>query len=294
MTTQRTPGRVVATALLAVTATTLGVAGLGALARALWGPVNAPGPSNPEEVVAALAAAAALALAIWLGLGLVVGILGHLPGHAGELARRAGNRWTPVVTQRLAAVLVGAVVGAIATPSSAVGGPGPVPPPGFAATASTAAGDKADHGAAATLGSGPGFSSTTPAPADPAKGTPSPAPTPSFAPTTPASASATAPVDVAPPGWTPTRPLVRPQASPELVTGRVAQGEQDGTVVVRRGDSLWAIAARHLGAGASDAEVARAWPRWYAANRDLIGDDPDLIHPGMVLQVPGSRTAVTR
>ena len=55
-----------------------------------------------------------------------------------------------------------------------------------------------------------------------------------------------------------------------------------------------AIAARHLGVDANDAEVARAWPRWYAANRDVIGPDPDLLHPGMVLAIPGSRTAVTR
>lgn len=58
-------------------------------------------------------------------------------------------------------------------------------------------------------------------------------------------------------------------------------------VVVRRGDSLWSIARRHLRAGATDAEVARAWPRWYAANRAVIGPDPNLILPGMRLRVPG-------
>ena len=58
------------------------------------------------------------------------------------------------------------------------------------------------------------------------------------------------------------------------------------TVTVRRGDSLWSIAQRHLGAGATDAEIAHAWPEWYAANRAVIGDDPDLIHPGMRLVPP--------
>jgi nucleoid-associated protein YgaU len=57
-------------------------------------------------------------------------------------------------------------------------------------------------------------------------------------------------------------------------------------VVVRRGDSLWSIAARHLGPGASDAEIAEAWPAWYTTNRDVVGDDPDLILPGQVLQAP--------
>jgi nucleoid-associated protein YgaU len=58
------------------------------------------------------------------------------------------------------------------------------------------------------------------------------------------------------------------------------------TVTVRRGDSLWSIAARHLGAGATDAEIAVAWPAWHTLNADLIGDDPDLIHPGLRLRVP--------
>jgi nucleoid-associated protein YgaU len=57
-------------------------------------------------------------------------------------------------------------------------------------------------------------------------------------------------------------------------------------VVVHRGDTLWAIAARHLGAAASAAEVAEEWPRWYAANRTVIGDDPGLLVPGQRLRPP--------
>jgi hypothetical protein len=56
--------------------------------------------------------------------------------------------------------------------------------------------------------------------------------------------------------------------------------------VVRPGDTLWDIAARHLGPNASNADIARAWPRWYAANRVSIGANPQLIHPGLVLQPP--------
>ena len=55
---------------------------------------------------------------------------------------------------------------------------------------------------------------------------------------------------------------------------------------MRRGDSLWSIAARHLGPDASDAEIARAWPAWFEANRDVVGDDPDLLRPGQVLRAP--------
>ena len=57
-------------------------------------------------------------------------------------------------------------------------------------------------------------------------------------------------------------------------------------LVVGDGDSLWSIAARELGPGASAAEVAAAWPRLYAANQAVIGPDPGLIHPGLRLRPP--------
>jgi len=66
----------------------------------------------------------------------------------------------------------------------------------------------------------------------------------------------------------------------------IAPRDAPAEVVVRRGDSLWAIAARHLGHDASDAEIARAWPAWFEANRRVVGDDPDLLRPGQVLRAP--------
>jgi hypothetical protein len=57
-------------------------------------------------------------------------------------------------------------------------------------------------------------------------------------------------------------------------------------VSVHSGDSLWLIAERGLGHRASDAEIAQEWPRWYAANRAVIGNDPDLIQPGQQLRPP--------
>ena len=59
-----------------------------------------------------------------------------------------------------------------------------------------------------------------------------------------------------------------------------------GAVVVAPGDTLWSIAARRLGPGASPALVAATWPRWYAANRPRIGPDPGLIRPGQRLAPP--------
>jgi len=56
-------------------------------------------------------------------------------------------------------------------------------------------------------------------------------------------------------------------------------------VVVRPGDSLWAITARHA-PEADDAEITAGWQRLYARNRAVVGDDPSLIHPGQRLVLP--------
>lgn len=61
-------------------------------------------------------------------------------------------------------------------------------------------------------------------------------------------------------------------------------------VVVREGDSLWTLAARELGPSATNGAIAARWPDWYAANRQVIGDDPDLVFPGQVLRVPPAST----
>ncbi|PFG40644.1 LysM domain-containing protein [Georgenia soli] len=65
-----------------------------------------------------------------------------------------------------------------------------------------------------------------------------------------------------------------------------ASGGQRSTYLVQPGDSLWSIAEAHLGPAPADADVALAWPRWYAANRSDVGPDPHLIHPGQLLHVP--------
>ena len=48
---------------------------------------------------------------------------------------------------------------------------------------------------------------------------------------------------------------------------------------VRRGDSLWRIAKRHLGSG-------KKWDKFYRLNKRKI-DNPDLIYPGQTLILPG-------
>lgn len=61
-------------------------------------------------------------------------------------------------------------------------------------------------------------------------------------------------------------------------------------VVVRAGDTLWALATADLARGsqhpATDAEVAAHVVGLHRANRAVIGGDPDLILPGQRLQLP--------
>jgi nucleoid-associated protein YgaU len=58
------------------------------------------------------------------------------------------------------------------------------------------------------------------------------------------------------------------------------------SIVVAPGDSLWSIAASTLPEHTPDAGIARRWRAIYAANQDRIGPDPDLIVPGLRLDVP--------
>jgi len=73
--------------------------------------------------------------------------------------------------------------------------------------------------------------------------------------------------------------------------GLRAGAEREPLVVVEPGDTLWAIAADRLateraGTEPSDVEVAAAVTRWHHANRQVLGANPDLIHPGTVLHQP--------
>lgn len=90
--------------------------------------------------------------------------------------------------------------------------------------------------------------------------------------------------DIPVPGWLPAPRAAAPDADVALL----ARGtEEDRVVTVRRGDTLWSIAAGQLD-GPTAEQIAAAWPRWYAANRDVIGPDPDLIRPGQQLHRPST------
>lgn len=214
---------------------------------------------DPAAAVTGLAALCAGLIAAWLTACLVLSVAAHAPGWLGRAAGALRDRVTPLVVRRWAAVVLGASLGATVLPGTAV------------AAVRTAS---PETSAAPTPGWSP---RTTP--------TPTALPGPGFAPTAVDSSGpqlTTAPA----PGWVPRRPVTKQRADPHLLSGRPhAEGDQR-TVVVHRGDTLWSIAATHLGPQASDLEIARAWPQWYAANASTIGEDPHLLLPGTLLRPP--------
>ncbi|MDX2603196.1 transglycosylase family protein [Streptomyces caniscabiei] len=66
-----------------------------------------------------------------------------------------------------------------------------------------------------------------------------------------------------------------PAKAPSRSTGHPDRSASRGDYTVRQGDSLSGIAARH----------GTTWRQVYAANRDVIGGDPNLIVPGQRLDL---------
>ncbi len=259
--------------------------GLAAAVRAQCRQVLAPGPASVDEVVGALAAILGLVLGAWLAGSSTAAVLAHAPGRPGALAGRLAEVWAPLLTRRAAAAIVGATVAGGLGPATALAHE-TTSLPGF--SASTQAGtDRAvaavEAVAAGGAVEGAAFSKL------PAPGWSVPHSVPHSVPEQAVAGKAEPPADtdLPPAGWTPSRPVQRPIASPELVTSGTTPTDRI-EVVVHRGDTLWDLVAARLGPDVTDADIAQAWPRWHAVNRAVIGDDPDRLLPGQVLQVPTS------
>jgi len=67
----------------------------------------------------------------------------------------------------------------------------------------------------------------------------------------------------------------KPSKTPARSTGHTARSASRGDYTVREGDTLSRIAARH----------GTTWQRLYAANKAVIGPDPDVIVPGQQLDL---------
>jgi nucleoid-associated protein YgaU len=264
------------------------------------------GTARADDVLLLVLAWVGVLLAAWLALGCLLGLAALLPGTAGRVAGQVAERVTPVAVRKALTLVLGASVGSMALPPAAVSSAGTGPSARDAGGRASPAARELSPGYTPTDLT-PGYaptSSRTPAPAGRLRSTPGatlPAlpdltvgAGPGYVPTpTPAPPGAEAPPPpsaLTGPGYVPTRPAPVHDADRSRLlapTPRPAASAHD-LVTVRRGDSLWAIAARHLGPGASDAQVAHEWPRWYAANRDVVGADPDLLVPGLQLRPPSS------
>ena len=119
-------------------------------------------------------------------------------------------------------------------------------------------------------------------------------PIPSAAPVLHPRRPVTPPTSAPPAARTPPTSAVRPTApavpAPSPPAAVPAAGERPVRYVVVAGDCLWDIAARLIGPSASNAATDRGWRAIYAANRDAVGDDPSLIHPGLALTIPTLNT----
>lgn len=221
--------------------------------------------------------------------------------------RSALERWGAPVARR--AVVGAIVVGAVSSPAMALPSAGLPDDLGWRPTATAAPADGGASGKAAGASSGP---STTPEgsgttrQSGAADGTGSAAatarPAAEAALTSQGAGTASA-SDAAESGHAPQTGSTAdaPSAGATSETGAAGGGAGGGpsqteapsarTHVVRPGESLWSVAAEVLGPGASDAEIARAWPLLHEANRAAVGEDPGLLRPGTVLVLPSSLIA---
>ena len=230
-------------------------AGVGSLflstARDAWIAIAAAGPAGPADGILLVVGLGGALLSLWLGLGLSLCALSALPGALGQASSLLAARFAPAAARKIVAFILGTTLTAALVPGTALARTGSTAPrPALVTAAQLVFGGLADA-----------------------------APNASFR-----LSDAAPPLDAAPaPSWSPDSP-----ASPH----GPASGEKPASpvvgVTVHRGDTLWSIAAHHLGPAASSADIGAEWPRWFAANRKVIGDDANLIAPGQTLSPPAS------
>ncbi|KRE50340.1 hypothetical protein ASG92_08580 [Arthrobacter sp. Soil736] len=214
-----------------------------------------------EDLLGLVASAAGLAVVSWWVLSLVTAMAAALLERAGQTrAAEVTGGFSPVFMRRLALAALGMqLIGApLAHADSAPGVP-------------LSSNSRAAVSAAWAPTAGPAAASRTRPGAGPdVVGRPAPG----------------AP-DLQP-QWKPRAPVTEPRlvAAVPVRSARNLPDTAGAEVAVRAGDSLWTIAARALGPAASDVEIAVQWPRWYDANRNVIGADPNVLLPGQVLKPP--------
>jgi nucleoid-associated protein YgaU len=209
-------------------------------------PTAADPAADPAAPLLAAAALLAWALVAWLLALTLSTAAGRLPGLAGAVCGQVAQRLAPTAVRRLVEVALGVSVVVGATAVPASAVAAPPPPAPRVAALDWPAATPLPHPLDWPAAAGPAARGTSAQRVD-----------------------------------------VRSLAAPaEPAPAAAARRTAPAVVTVRPGDSLWAIAADHLPAGADDARIAQAWPSWWAANRAAVGADPDLIHPGLQLHPP--------
>ncbi|MCL3862662.1 LysM peptidoglycan-binding domain-containing protein [Actinotalea sp. K2] len=250
----RPPGLVraaTATALLATATTALGLQAAASVPAAL-----AP-HSPPDALVGTLALMTGTGAGLILTVGcalLTLSAVSRVLGRSASALDRLAARLTPAVLRRVVAVTVSTGIGLAATTGAATASELDL---GWGA-ADTTSREAASIVAVPTTDLVPSGGAGTGRGAPTARG-PAPAATPAQ------------PTEISPAAES------APDPAPSTSTQEV---------VIQEGDTLWSIAAAHLPAGSGAREVAQHWPGWYAANRGVIGEDPDLIRPGQRLVPP--------
>jgi hypothetical protein len=229
-----------------------------------WTAVDAAGPAGPADAILLLTALCGTLLSLWLGLGTTLSALSALPGALGATCRGLAARVAPAAVRKVVAFILGTTLTAALVPGTAVAG---IDDQMFPRGAVVATAQQAPHTGGAVAVAAPDASFRFVADAPPGR----PAQDPHHD------------TDPAPlPSWLPQRP--EPRTKPATATD---------DVVVLRGDTLWSIAAHHLGPAATAADIDTEWHRWLAANHQVIGDDPDLILPGQLLRPPPASQATS-
>lgn len=231
-------------------------------ARDAGAAIAADGPASPADGILVAVALVGTILSLWVGLGMALAALSALPGAVGQACSQLADRIAPAAVRKVVAFILGTALTAALLPGTAVARTSSdAPRPAVVASAPHAVAPHAVRALPNLADAAPDASfrlvTDTPRTSDTVR-------------TTDAG-------DAAPgPSWSPEIRASSPAASAH---GRPA-------VVVLRGDSLWSIAARHLGPAATTAEIDAEWHRWFAANRQVIGVDADVIAPGQVLHPP--------
>ena len=232
-----------------------------------WTAIAAAGPASPADGILIVVALGGALLSLWVGLGTALSALSALPGALGQASTLLAARIAPTAVRKVVAFVLGTALSAALVPGTAVARTGhEAPRAAVVASAQYAAGalgsavDSAPNASFSLVSDAVHTSDTIHAiQAIQARNETDRAPAPS---------------------WSPERST--PSANSE---DRVVE------LVVHRGDSLWSIAARHLGPAATTSQIDAEWHRWFAANRLVIGNDPNAIRPGQVLSSPTSAPA---